>query len=411
MGQSRKAALGFIFVTVLIDVIGFGIIIPVIPKLIMNMVHGTMSEAARYGGWLIFAYAIMQFIFSPVLGNLSDRYGRRPILLFSLFGFGVDYLFVAFAPTIGWLFLGRIIAGFTGASFSTAGAYIADISTPDKRAQNYGILGAAFGLGFIIGPAMGGLLAHFGLRAPFIAAAVLTLINWLYGYFVLPESLSPELRRKFEWKRANPLGSLLQLRKYPAVAGLILSFMLLYLAAHAVQSTWAYYGFEKFKWTESMVGFSLAVVGLMVAFVQGVLIRKVIPAIGQEKSVYIGLLFYCVGMLLFAFATKGWMMYIFTVIYCLGGITGPALQGYISAHVPPNEQGELQGALTSMMSATTIIGPLIMTNLFAFYTKPGNDYFPGAPFIMGAFFLLISAFLAYRSMQKDHAIPVFHKNT
>jgi DHA1 family tetracycline resistance protein-like MFS transporter len=304
MRQSRKAALGFIFVTVLIDVIGFGIIIPVIPKLIMNMVHGTMSEAARYGGWLIFAYAVMQFIFSPVLGNLSDRYGRRPILLFSLFGFGVDYIFVAFAPTIGWLFLGRIIAGITGASFSTAGAYIADISTPDKRAQNYGILGAAFGLGFIIGPAMGGLLAHFGLRAPFIAAAVLTLINWLYGYFILPESLSPELRRKFEWKRANPLGSLLQLRKYPAVAGLILSFMLLYLAAHAVQSTWAYYGFEKFKWSESMVGFSLAVVGLMVAFVQGVLIRKVIPAIGQEKSVYIGLLFYCVGMILFAFANE-----------------------------------------------------------------------------------------------------------
>ena len=409
MKQSRKAALGFIFVTVLIDVIGFGIIIPVMPKLISSLIGGTMSDAARYGGWLLFAYAIMQFLFSPVFGNLSDQYGRRPVLLASLFGFGIDYLFLAFAPSIGWLFVGRLIAGITGASFSTATAYIADISTPDKRAQNFGMIGAAFGLGFIIGPALGGMLSHFGVRAPFIAAAVLTLINWLYGYFILPESLAPENRRKFEWKRANPLGSLMQLKKYPAVAGLIVSFVFLYLAAHAVQSTWSYYSIEKFNWTESMVGFSLAVVGLMVAIVQGGLIRKVIPALGQERSVYVGLAFYCVGMVLFAFATKGWMMYAFTVIYCLGGITGPALQGYISSHVPPNEQGELQGALTSMMSATSIVGPLMMTNLFAYYTKPGNVYFPGAPFIMGAICLLISAFLAYRSMKKDHAIPAFHQ--
>jgi DHA1 family tetracycline resistance protein-like MFS transporter len=271
------------------------------------------------------------------------------------------------------------------------------------------MIGAAFGLGFIIGPALGGILSHFGGRAPFIAAAALTLINWLYGYFILPESLAPENRQKFEWKRANPLGSLLQLRKYPAVAGLIISFVFLYLAAHAVQSTWSYYSIEKFNWTESMVGFSLAVVGIMVAIVQGGLIRKVIPALGQEKSVYVGLSFYCVGMVLFAFASKGWMMYVFTVIYCLGGIAGPALQGYISSHVPPNEQGELQGALTSMMSATTIVGPLSMTNLFAYYTRPGNVHFPGAPFIMGAFFLLISAYLAYRSMKKDHAIPALKK--
>ncbi len=409
MVQSRKAALGFIFVTVLIDVIGFGIIIPVLPKLILSLIHGTMSDAARYGGWLLFAYAIMQFLFSPVFGNLSDQYGRRPILLASLFGFGIDYLFLAFAPSIWWLFVGRLIAGITGASFSTATAYIADISTPDKRAQNFGMIGAAFGLGFIIGPALGGMLSHFGVRAPFIAAAVLTLINWLYGYFILPESLSRENRRKFDWKRANPMGSLLQLRKYPAVAGLIISFVFLYLAAHAVQSTWSYYSIEKFNWTESMVGISLAVVGLMIAIVQGGLIRKVIPALGQEKSVYVGLSFYCVGMVLFAFATKGWMMYVFTVVYCLGGIAGPALQGYISSHVPPNEQGELQGALTSIMSATTIIGPLLMTNLFAYYTSPGNVHFPGAPFIMGAFFLLISLYLAYRSMKKDHVIPALKK--
>ncbi len=315
--------------------------------------------------------------------------------------------FLLLRPVSGGLFVGRLIAGITGASFSTATAYIADISTPDKRAQNFGMIGAAFGLGFIIGPAMGGMLAHFGVRAPFIAAAVLTLINWLYGYFILPESLSPENRRKFEWKRANPVGSLLQLRKYPAVGGLIVSFVFIYLAAHAVQSTWSYYSIEKFHWTESMVGFSFAVVGLMVAIVQGGLIRKVIPALGQAKSVYVGLGFYCVGMVLFAFATKGWMMYAFTVIYCLGGIAGPALQGYISTHVPPNEQGELQGALTSLMSATSIVGPLLMTNVFAYYTMPGHPHFPGAPFMLGAMCMLISGFLAYRSMKKEHAIPSF----
>lgn len=402
--QKKEAALGFIFVTVLIDVVGFGIIIPVIPELIRSLASVTMSDAARIGGWLMFAYAIMQFIFSPVLGNLSDRYGRRPILLISLFGFGLDYLFTAFAPTIAWLFAGRLIAGITGASFTTATAYIADISAPDKRAQNFGMLGAAFGLGFIIGPALGGLLANFGLRAPFFAAAALTFINWLYGYFILPESLPHEHRRPFDWKRANPVGSLLKLKSYPAVGGLIISFFLLYIASHAVQSTWSYYNIEKFNWTESQVGISLAVVGIMVAFVQGVLIRRAIPALGQNRSVLIGFLIYSAGMILFAFATQGWQMYAFTVIYCLGGIAGPALQGYISSHVPPSEQGELQGALTSMISVTSIFGPLLMTYLFAWFTKPGNPRFPGAPFIMGALLLMVSALLAYRSMNRGHVI-------
>ncbi len=402
--EKRSPALGFIFVTILIDVIGFGIIIPVIPQLIRSLINGTLSDAARYGGWLMFAYAIMQFIFSPIMGNLSDRYGRRPILLISLFGFGLDYVFTAFAPTIFWLFVGRLIAGITGASFSTATAYIADISTPEKRAQNFGMIGAAFGLGFIIGPAVGGLLAHFGLRAPFIAAAILTFINWLYGYFILPESLAPENRRAFDWKRANPVGSLVKLRSYPAVAGLILSFFLLYIASHAVQSTWAYYNIQKFSWSEAQVGISLAVVGVMVAFVQGVLIRRVIPKLGQTNSVLVGLLIYSAGMLLFAFAQQGWQMYAFTVVYCLGGIAGPALQGYISGHIPANEQGELQGALTSLISVTTIIGPLLMTNLFAWFTRPGHMQLPGAPFIMGALLLIFSAVLAFRTMSKEHAI-------
>src|SRR5882762_128368 len=239
MRSSRSAAIGFIFITLLIDVTGWGIIIPVMPKLIEELIHGDVSTASKYGGWLTFTYAIMQFLCSPILGNLSDRFGRRPVLLFSLFGFGIDYLFLSFAPTIGWLFVGRAIAGITGASFTTATAYIADISTPEKRAQNFGMLGAAFGLGFIIGPAIGGQLGAIGPRVPFIASAALTFLNWLYGYFILPESLPKENRRRFEWKRANPVGSLLRLKRYPAVAGLVISLVLIYIAVHAVQSTWA----------------------------------------------------------------------------------------------------------------------------------------------------------------------------
>ncbi len=389
MAASRKAALGFIFITVLVDVVGFGIIIPVAPKLIQELTGGDISTASTYGGWLMFSYAVMQFLCAPVLGNLSDRYGRRPVLLFSLLGFGLDYILLALAPDMWWLFAGRIIAGITGASFTTASAYVADVSEPDKRAQNFGMIGAAFGLGFIIGPLVGGLLGQFGSRVPFYAAAVLTLLNWLYGYFVLPESLPAEKRRPFSWKRANPLGSLLQLKKYPAVSGLVLSLTLVYIAAHAVQSTWSYYGIGKLSWDEKMIGYSLAFIGFMIAAVQGGLIRLVIPKLGQERSLYIGLLLYCVGMTLFAFASNTWMMFAFTFVYCLGGIAGPALQGIISSHVPANEQGELQGALTSLMSATSIFGPLLMTNLFARFTRPtAMVYFPGAPFIMGAILML-----------------------
>src|SRR6185312_8098244 len=226
MPSNGKSALGFIFITLLIDVTGLGIIIPVLPKLIEELIHGNISTASRYGGWLTFAYSIMQFLFSPFLGNLSDKFGRRPVLLFSLFGFGVDYVFLSFAPTIGWLFVGRIIAGITGASFTTATAYIADISAPKDRAKNFGLVGAAFGLGFIIGPVIGGLLGGYGSRIPFMAAAGLAFANFLYGFFVLPESLSVENRRRFEWKRANPFGAIKQLKKYPAVGALAISFFL-----------------------------------------------------------------------------------------------------------------------------------------------------------------------------------------
>lgn len=297
--RNKKAAIGFIFFTLLIDVIGFGIIIPVIPKLLSGMIGGSVADASKYGGFLMFSFAIMQFIFSPVLGALSDQYGRRKVLLFSLFGFGIDYLLTAWAPSIGWLFIGRIIAGITGASFTTASAYIADISTDENRAQNFGMIGAAFGLGFIIGPTLGGILGTYGPRVPFIASAVLTLINWLYGYFILPESLDEEHRRKFDWKRANPVGSLLQLRKYPVVLGLVASLILIYLAAHSVQSTWTFFNMYRFNWDEKTVGYSLGFVGILVAFVQAVLIRYTIPKLGQKRSLYLGFIFYAIGLLLF----------------------------------------------------------------------------------------------------------------
>ncbi|NHA06961.1 TCR/Tet family MFS transporter [Mucilaginibacter sp. HC2] len=402
-----QAALGFIFVTLLIDIIGFGIIIPVLPKLIQHLIHGNLSDASRYGGWLAFAYAFMQFICAPLLGNLSDKYGRRPVLLASLLGFSIDYTFLAFAPSIGWLFVGRLIAGITGASFTTASAYIADISTPEKRAQNFGLIGAAFGLGFIIGPVLGGILGQYSTKLPFIAAAVLALINALYGFFILPESLSMDHRRKFEWKRANPVGSLMQLKKYPAISGLVVSLILIYIAAQAVQSTWTFFTMEKFSWNEAWVGYSLGFVGVMSALVQGLLIRITIPKLGQQKSIWIGLLFYSAGLFLFAFATKGWMMFAILVPYCLGGIAGPALQGLISQEVPPNEQGELQGGLTSLMSATTIIGPPMMTSLFAYFTSKGAPVqFAGAPFMMGGILMLLSTILVIRSFRTVKKHPV-----
>ncbi len=400
MIKNRKAAIGFIFITLLIDITGLGLIIPVMPKLIEELLHtSVVGDASEYGGWLTFAYAITQFVFAPVLGNLSDKYGRRPVLLFSLLGFGIDYLFLSFAPTIGWLFVGRVIAGITGASFTTASAYIADISTNENRAQNFGMIGAAFGLGFILGPLIGGLLGELGPRVPFFVAAGLALLNAAYGYFVLPESLDKEHRRAFEWKRANPLGSLLQLRKYPAVSGLIISMILIYIAGHSVQSNWSFFNIERFNWSPKMIGISLGIVGLLVGGVQGGLVRVVNPKIGNEKSIYLGLGLYALGLLLFAFATEGWMMFVFLIPYCLGGIAGPALQSIISGHVPPNEQGELQGALTSLMSATSIVGPLLMTHLFAYFTKKEAPvYFPGAAFFLGALLMIASTYYAYRAL-------------
>jgi DHA1 family tetracycline resistance protein-like MFS transporter len=401
--KNKNAAIGFIFVTLLIDVIGFGIIIPVFPRLLSQMENIPINEASKLGGVLLFAFSIAQFICSPLMGNLSDKYGRRPILLFSLLGFGIDYLIMAYAPSYNWLILGRVIAGITGASFTTASAYIADISAPEERAKNFGMIGAAFGLGFIIGPVLGGISSKFGIRVPFFLASGLSLVNFLYGYFILPESLSKENRRSFDWKKANPIGTLIQLSKYKNILGLLIAFIFLALGSHAVQSNWSYFTIYRFKWSEDMVGYSLGLVGILVGLVQGVLIKYINPKLGNEKSIYLGFGLYALGMFLFAVASQTWMMFAFLVPYCLGGISGPALQAMMAGEVPATHQGELQGGLTSLMSATTIVGPIMMTSTFYFFTK--NDApinFPGAPFILGGSLMLISSLITYWDLHWRH---------
>ena len=400
--NKNQAALGFIFITMLIDVIGWGIIIPVIPGLIEELIQGDISEAAKVGGWITFAYAITQFVFAPLIGNLSDQFGRRPIILISLLGFTLDYILLALAPSITWLFIGRIIAGITGASITTASAYIADISTIENRAKNFGMIGAAFGLGFIIGPVIGGLLGQYGARVPFYAAAALCFLNFLYGYFILPESLPKEKRSVLNLKKANPIGSFLHLKKYPKLIGLASSMFLLYVASHAIQSNWSFFTMYKFNWDEKMVGISLGVIGLLVALVQGVLIRWVNPWLGNEKSIYAGFFLYSLGMLLFTFANQSWMMFIFLIPYCLGGIAGPALQAVISIQVPETEQGKIQGTLTSLMSASAIVGPPLMTGIFYYFTKEQTPFeFAGAPFLLASILMTISALMAYYSFRKD----------
>ena len=407
MQTPKKSAIGFIFITLLIDCMGWGLIIPVMANLIVQLKHVPANEASKYGSYLLFAFAGTQFFFSPVIGNLSDRFGRRPVLLSSLFGFGIDYIILALAPAYGWLFIGRIIAGITGASFTTASAYIADISTdPTTRAKNFGMIGAAFGLGFMLGPALGGVLSVWGIRAPFYAAAVLCFLNCIYGYFLLPESLPKENRRPFEWKRANPFGSLKFLRQHPEIGNLAFGFFLIYLAAQAVQSNWNFFTEYRFHWTSAMVGISLAVVGVLIGGVQAGLTRVVNPRLGNEKSIYLGLFLYTVGLILFSVANQSWMMFAFLIPYCLGGIAGPSLQATISTHVQPSQQGELQGSLTSLMSLTTIIGPLIMNNTFAYFTSSRAPFFfPGIHFALGALCMLMSIVIIHRVLSRERKHP------
>jgi len=383
--QPGKRALLFILVTVLIDTMGMGVIIPVIPELIMELTGEGLSRAAVYGGWLGFVYAGLQFVFAPILGNLSDRFGRRPVLLYAVGSLGIDYIFMGLAPTIRWLFVGRAIAGIAGASFTPAHAYIADVTTPDKRAQSFGLMGAAFGAGFILGPALGGLLGELGPRAPFFAAAALSLLNVTYGFFVLPETLAPERRRPFDWRRANPVGTLMQIRQHPMVLGLLGSLFLWQVAHQAMPSTWSFYTMYKFGWSEAMVGASLAFVGAIMVMGQSTLPRIVIPRLGERRTALVGFVAGGAGYLGYAFATEGWMIFAWLLTWLLGALVMPSIQSLMTHRIPADAQGELQGAVGSLYGLSSFIAPPVMTQLFRRFTAADAPvHFPGAAFVLAA---------------------------
>ncbi len=396
----KNHAIIFILITVLIDVIGLGIIIPVMPRLLVELTGSELYNAVQVGGALMFTYALMQFLFAPVLGNLSDRLGRRPVLLVSLAALGIDYVIMGFAGTVFWLFVGRLLSGISGATYATANAYIADVSSEAERTRNFGLVSAAFGIGFIIGPALGGLLAEFGTRAPFFAAAGLAFANAAYGYFILPESLPPEKRRPFNLVRANPLGALVQMRRYPIIIGL-LGVIVLYQLAHDVNpAVWPYYMIEMFSWSERQIGLSLAAVGLAMAIVQGGLIGPIIERVGEKRAALFGLAAGGVGFLGFASASSGWMIYVWIVPFAFIGIAMPAIRGIMSRQVADDAQGELQGAIASVTAAVWIFSPLIMTQMFSYFSGPvAPVYFPGAPFL-AASVLMILALLASRRALK-----------
>jgi MFS transporter, DHA1 family, tetracycline resistance protein len=390
-----KSALLFILVTICLDSIGLGIIIPSFPTLISETAHVPLGQASQYFGWVMGAYAFMQFLFSPLIGNLSDRFGRRPILLISVLGMSLDYMVMYFAPDLWWLVIGRAVSGIFGASFTSASAYIADISTPDKRAQNFGMIGAAFGIGFVIGPAIGGLLSDFGARTPFLVAAFFSMANFIYGFIVLKESLPVENRRAFEWKRSNPFGALKQIKRFEKLKYLFLVSFLTILTTMCVHSTWNFYSMEKFGWTTKEVGISLAVVGVCFGVVQGALTGKIVAKIGQRNAAKLGLflsIFVLMGM---GLIYQGWMMYAIILPYAFTGIVDPAIRSIISGQVQSNEQGELQGIFTSLMSLAEIIGPpLFMWFYYNFKSSvPNSNIGLGTPFLVAAFIALLAFFL------------------
>jgi MFS transporter, DHA1 family, tetracycline resistance protein len=399
--KAGNAALIFVFIAVLVDSIGFGIILPVLPRLIMELTGVSIDRAAGYGGWLSFVYALMQFFCAPVLGNLSDRFGRRPVLLFALFALGCDYLIMGFAPVIGWLFVGRAIAGIAGASFTPAYAYVADITPPERRAQSFGLMGAAFGVGFIVGPAIGGLLGAFGPRAPFFTAGVIALANATLGYCALPESLPLAARRPFHWARANPLGTLAQMRRYPAVLLMLGALFLWQLAHQVLPSTWAFYTIFKFHWTSTEVGCSLAFVGAVMAIAQGVLTRVLIPWMGGERRAALaGMACALLAYVGYAFASAGWVMYVVSLTSFLFALTYPSMNALTSQQIPANAQGELQGAVASLYSLSAIVGPPLMTQVFAHFSAPSAAlYFPGAAFVTAALLTVGCAALFVRALR------------
>ncbi len=392
----RQAGILFIWITLFIDILGIGIVIPVLPGLVKELLGAEQQNAPFYYGAIVASYATMQFLFAPILGGLSDRFGRRPILLGSMFGLGVDFIIQGLAGHIWLLFAARMISGIFGASFSTGNAYIADISTDETRARNFGLVGAAFGLGFIIGPALGGILAGFSLRVPFFAAAALALINWLYGYFILPESLPPEKRRPFSLRNANPLGSIATLKRYPFVAALAVVFLLKALAQRGLENVFVLYTEFKFAWTASSNGWFLCWVGVTAVIVQGGMVRPAVKRFGERKVLIVASVIGSIAFMGYALASAGWMLPVIAVVGALAGLAGPAVQSMVTKTVDETEQGEVQGALTSLQGLTSIAAPIVFTTgLFGYFTSDAAPVkFPGAPFALGSILIAIAAVIA-----------------
>lgn len=396
-----KHALLFILLTIFIDTVAFGIIIPVLPALIAQLGDTSISDAAGYGGLLMFVFALMQFIFAPILGGLSDRFGRRPVLLLSLTVLGLDYIIMGFANSIFWLFLGRLIAGAAAATFATSNAYIADITPEKERAQKFGLIGAAWGIGFVMGPAIGGLLGDIDPRLPFFVAAGLALANVLYGLLVLPETLAPENRRPFSIKRANPIGAVRAMSAYPIVIGLFGAYVLYMVAHDANPSIWTYYVLHKFDWSSAQIGLALAVVGLSGAIVSGTLVGPAVKAFGEARTAYIGSILTAISFFGYAFASQDWMIYPCIVIGAGMGLIMPSLRSVMSAAVPENGQGELQGAIASIQGLTAIFSPLIMTQTFRYFSSPeAVVVFPGASFFLAGALMLASLVVVFSVLRE-----------
>ena len=394
----RQAAITFIFITVVLDVLAMGIIIPILPRLIQDFLQGDTARAAEMFGVFATVWALMQFFCSPIIGMLSDRFGRRRVILLSNFGLGLDYMVMALAPTIGWLFVGRVISGITGASFTTAGAYIADITPKEKRAASYGILGAAWGLGFVLGPALGGILGGVNPRLPFWVASGLTLVNALYGLIVLPESLPPEKRTpRFVWAKANPLGSLKLLRSHHELFGLATVNFLYYLSHQVLQSVFVLYVGYRYNWSARAVGLTLAAIGIGSVIVQGGLVRPVVARIGDRRALFVGLIFGAIGFACWGLAPTGILFLAAIPIGSLMGFYGPAAQGLMTHRVSASEQGQLQGANSSVQGIAGLVGPGLFTWIFAHFISTGSSWqLPGAPFLLGSLLLLTALLLAFR---------------
>ncbi len=396
--ERRKAAIAFILLTLLIDILGIGIIIPVLPELVKQFVGGDVSTAGFFVGVISSTYALTQFICAPIVGALSDRFGRRPILLACMFGLGVDYIIQGFSPSIGWLFAGRFIAGIMGASFTTANAYIADISDSKTRARNFGLVGVMFGIGFIIGPMLGGWLGEYNLRLPFFAAAGLALMNWLYGYFVLPESLPPESRSVFTLRNANPLGTLRFLRSYPMVSGLALAVGCSSLAQRGLENVWVLHAGYRYGWDKFTNGMTLGLVGVMAVIVQGGVVGPAVRRFGPRRTALFATIISSLAFMGYALADQGWIVPIVIVFGSLGGLAGPSMQSLVASQVPSGDQGKIQGALTSVTSLTSIAAPVLFTTgLFGYFTSEAAPIqLPGAPFFLGSGLLVLAAVILAR---------------